>query len=190
MAQRGFSLLEILVWMAIAAIAISFVGLAVGSGSRADQFTAETERLSGMMQLAREEAVLTSKPIGLRFLAEPNAQSQTISYEWSVFEQGRWLPLSQHNYFRPASLMAGVSFDIRLEGRGIELMTAEQDEQDEQNSQAGYQPDIFFLHSGEIAPAFEIELHAEALARQYLLEGNPLGQLRMLSRNGFDQEWR
>lgn len=184
--------------MAIAAIAISFVTLSVGSGSRGDQLKADAEKLTGMIQLAVEEAVLTSRPIGLRFVQEYGDRTLETSYEWSYFEQGKWQVLLSHSFFFPQQIVNGTQLEMRLEGRAAELASGvpakqpdndDNDNTEERNKELEYKPDIFFLHSGEITPAFEIELRAESIAQQYQIAGNPVGQIRLFKRNDDNAEW-
>ncbi|MFK7731607.1 MAG: GspH/FimT family pseudopilin [Pseudomonadales bacterium] len=191
----GFSFIELLVLLAIAAIAISFVTLAVGSGSRPDQLKAQAEKLTGLMQLAVEESVLTSKPIGLRFLQEFGERELQFSYEWSVYEDGKWQPLLSHTIFSPEQLIDGSKIDLRLEGRATELYSATaKQEADNENSissdkEIKYKPDVFFLHSGEVTPAFELDVMLANIDDEYRVEVNPVGQVRLLRRNSKESEW-
>ncbi|MEM8500063.1 MAG: GspH/FimT family pseudopilin [Pseudomonadota bacterium] len=193
--QAGFSFIELLVLLAIAAIAISFVTLAVGSGSRPDQLKAQAEKLTGLMQLAVEESVLTSKPIGLRFLQEFGERDLQFSYEWSVFENGQWQPLTSHTIFSPEQLIEGSDIDLRLEGRATELYSAASAKEVDgegsisEDREIKYKPDVFFLHSGEVTPAFELDIVLNNIEEEYRIEVNPIGQVRMLRRNGKESEW-
>lgn len=188
----GFTLLETLVWLAIAAIAVSFVTLAVGAGSRPDQLQADAEKLAGLMQLAVEESVLTSKPIGLRFVQEYGERSLETRYEWSQYEQGKWLPFAEQGFFKPQQLMAGAELDMRLEGRAAELGgdgTLDANGETDKDEELSYKPDIFFLHSGEITPPLELQLRAEGIADEFLIEANVLGQIRLRQRSDVAAEW-
>ncbi|MFK8018322.1 MAG: Tfp pilus assembly protein FimT/FimU [Pseudomonadales bacterium] len=199
---RGFTLLEVLVWMAVAAVAISFVTLSVGSGSRPDQLKSDAEKLTGMIQLALEESVLTSRPMGLRFVQEYGARDLETRYEWSVFEQGKWQPLTGDSFFSDQQFFAGTEVEMRLEGRAADLAAGSSNKKNakkqnetgkasaaDQDPALQYKPDVFFLHSGEITPAFEIDLRVEVLAEQYQIAGNPVGQIRLRRRNSDSAEW-
>ena len=198
--SRGFTLLEVLVWMAVAAVAISFVTLSVGSGSRPDQLKSDAEKLTGMIQLALEESVLTSRPMGLRFVQEYGATDIETSYEWSVFEQGKWQPLTDDSFFSDQQFFVGTEVEMRFEGRAADLAEGNpikknkdgekgKAARDDKDPALQYKPDIFFLHSGEITPAFEIDLRVEVLTEQYQIAGNPVGQIRLRRRISDSAEW-
>ncbi len=195
--QSGFSFIELLVLLAIAAIAISFVTLSVGSGSRPDQLKAQAEKLTGLMQLAVEESVLTSKPIGLRFVQEFGERDLQFSYEWSLYENGLWRPLTNHSIFSPEQFIDGSDIDLRLEGRATELYSgtsANGSSSEDQANKSGekelqYKPDVFFLHSGEVTPAFEVDIMLANIDEEYRIEVNPVGQVRLLRRNSKESQW-
>lgn len=178
--------------MVVIGIGISMVTLALGDGGRSERFRNDTEQIGGLMQLAGEEAVLTSKPIGLRFVEEFGERTTEYYYEWSVYENNSWQALSEHSIFYPRKFSEGVSLNLILEGRktalGPNTTKNKQSFGSLKTAEDKYTPDLFFLHSGEIMPPFELELSADQVEVQYRIEGNPLGQLRMKQRSA-NGEW-
>lgn len=204
--SSGFTLIEILVLLIVVGIAASVVMLSVGSGSRPDQLKADVEQMAGLMQLALEESVLTSKPLGLRFDEKLDTAGSLSSYEWSAYLERQWEPIADHSYFREQQLTPGTELELTIEGRlallgaddngeGFQLGLPAKDEDSDEENAGGlngarkYKPDVFFLHSGEITPAFELVIRAENVAAEYQIEANPVGQIRLRRRNDAQSEW-
>ena len=140
---RGFTLLEMLVMLIVIGITISFVTLSIGVGGRPVELKNEAEKLTGMLQLALEEAVLTGKPIGLRIDETLDRRGTQFSYEWSVLEQGQWQPFEQHPVLQDGQVTEGIELDLTLEGVEIKLQD-EREEDDDSTLKETYQPDILF----------------------------------------------
>ncbi len=190
--HRGFTLIELLVMIAIAGIIISMVTLSVGSGSRADQMKAESERLFGMMQLSLEEAVLTSKPIGLKLIENFEQGVPQFQYEWSSLENGQWVQIEGDALFSSGKFMQSLDVDLQIQGLPLSLQESTKQEADGSDNEPEdklkkYQPDIFFLHSGELSPAFTLVISAEGLTEEYQIEGNEIGQLQLRTPNEEDE---
>lgn len=184
---RGFTLLEMLVMLIVIGITISFVTLSIGVGGRPVELKNEAEKLTGMLQLALEEAVLTGKPIGLRIDETLDRRGTQFSYEWSVLEQGQWQPFEQHPVLQDGQVTEGIELDLTLEGVEIKLQD-EREEDDDSTLKETYQPDIFILQSGELS-AFKLQISNPELPGQvYQINGNPAGALRLL-RPGDDDDF-
>lgn len=192
MRVRGFTLLEILVMLVVIGITISFVTLSIGVGGRPVELQAEAEKLTGMLQLALEESVLTGKPLGLRINETLERDGTRFVYEWSVLEQGTWQVLEQHPVLQDGQTAEGVELDLTLEGIEIKLLQdskkdSKKDSKDDSKLKESYQPDIFILQSGELTP-FTLHISNPELPGQvYRITGNPVGALRLL-RPGDEQD--
>ncbi|HWT71979.1 MAG TPA: type II secretion system minor pseudopilin GspH [Oxalicibacterium sp.] len=89
--QTGFTLMELLLVIAIAGITLGLASLSLGSNdSRALQDDAR--RVAALMQLASDEAILQNRPI----LFEADAQR----YRFLVRRQGAWSPLAGDDLLR------------------------------------------------------------------------------------------
>lgn len=91
--QRGFTLLEILVVVVIAGITLGLVSLNVMPSDRKVLET-EAQRLSLLMQLARDEAIVRNQPIaleltqtGYRFLVRDNDTWQLLTRDEELRER-------------------------------------------------------------------------------------------------------
>jgi general secretion pathway protein H len=90
--QRGFTLLELLVALVVAAVLIGMVAVSGSPGAgRALRF--EAERLAQLLSLAREEAQVRGAPI--RFDADANG------YQFSIFRDRQWRPIADDRDLRP-----------------------------------------------------------------------------------------
>lgn len=177
---RGFTLLEILVMLVVIGITISFVTLSIGVGGRPVELQTEAEKLTGMLQLALEESVLTGKPLGLRINETLERDGTHFVYEWSVLEQGTWQVLEQHPVLQDGQTAEGVELDLTLEGVDIKLQQENKEDEDDSKLKEKYQPDIFILQSGELTP-FTLHIsNPELPGLVYRIKGNPAGALRLL----------
>lgn len=185
---RGFTLIEMLVMLVVIGIAISFVTLSIGIGGRPVELQNEAEKLTGMLQLALEEAVLTGKPFGLRIEETLARDGTQFTYEWSVLEQGAWQQLGQHPVLRQGQAAAGIDLDLVLEGVAIDLRQEKKDDEDAAALQERYLPDIFILQSGELTP-FTLHIsNADLPGKVYRIRGNPVGGVRLLRPGDEDEQ--
>ena len=93
--------------LVIVSVILTFVTLTVGGDPRAEQLQRESRRLAALLEMASEEAVLSSQQLAVRFSEE--------SYEFLVLQGGQWLPLSEDPVLRARSLPEGMELDLELE---------------------------------------------------------------------------
>jgi len=62
---NGFTLIEIMVVMVIIGVVLSFVTLSIGSNSLAREMAQEAQRLTYLLELAHQEAVMESRCDGI-----------------------------------------------------------------------------------------------------------------------------
>jgi general secretion pathway protein H len=92
--KNGFTLMELLLVIAIAGITLGLASLALGpNDSRVLQDDAR--RVAALMQLAGDEAILQNRPI----LFEADAQR----YRFLIRQQGAWSPLKDDELLRGRS---------------------------------------------------------------------------------------
>lgn len=157
---RGFTLLELMVVLVIVSIVLSFVTLTAGGDSRGEQLQRETRRLAALLEMASEEAVLSSQQLAVRFSED--------GYEFMVLRGGEWLPLDDDPLLRARSLPEGVELRLELEDNPPPSLITEDSEL----------PQVFLLSSGEMTP-FEVTLSAPESERRFLVKANLLGQLEL-----------
>jgi general secretion pathway protein H len=152
--QRGFTLIEVMVVIVIIGILINFVTLSMGRNSPQDQLKTEAQRLSSLIGLASEEALLRSALIGVDIGEE--------EYSFVRLEEGTWQPMDD-NLFRARQLPAGMEFTIA---------SSQQEGEDDEEENI---PEIILLNSGEMTP-FELKLSSDHIESYYRLTGDEMGE--------------
>jgi general secretion pathway protein H len=137
----GFSLLEVLVVLVIISIIISFASISFDTDQ--EKLAQEGKRLTALMKLASEEAIMNSREYRVVFTLSSYAFAKLGNDEWREFADG---------VFRPRELPGGFSFDISL---GNEQIKLDVDTGDETKNRAA----ILFLSSGEVTP-FELVINS------------------------------
>ena len=128
----------------------------------------EAERLAALLRLARDEAVLTARPLGLR--VEPDR------YLFLVLEgEGRWRPLEADRVLHPRGVSEVVELSIVVEGRRGLLAAGGEDDRDPDQR---LRPQVLVLETGEMTP-FEITVRGRERGRYFLLEGGLDGAVRL-----------
>ena len=149
-----------MVVLVIVSVILTFVTLSAGGDPRTEQLQRESSRLAALLEMASEEAVLSSQQLAVRFSAE--------SYEFLVLQGGQWLPLSDDPVLRARSLPEGIELDLELEDNPPPSLVSEDSDL----------PQVFLLSSGEMTP-FVVTLSAPESERSFLVKANLLGQLEL-----------
>ncbi|MGI9264641.1 MAG: type II secretion system minor pseudopilin GspH [Gammaproteobacteria bacterium] len=160
--ERGFTLLELLVVLVILAVVAATAVFSIGTLGRDDRLQEEALRLTSLLRLAAEEALLSGRDIGL-YMEEDKYRFLLYSRETV-----QWLILEGDDTFRPWNLPEEVYFSVAVEDREIVLEPAEDLETIE--------PQIAVYSSGDITP-FEIYLNRELSDQKFLIEGLPNGNI-------------
>ena len=122
----------------------------------------EGERLTALMQLASEEAIMNSREYRIVFTANKYAFEKLGGGEWLEFSEG---------VFRPRELPDDFSFDITLANEPIKLVV---DDEAKPKKQAA----ILFLSSGEITP---FELVLKSTSGKEVVINNQSGEIATVS---------
>jgi general secretion pathway protein H len=171
--SAGFTLLELLVVVAIIGLLSAAVALswrAVGNDQEMEQ---ETGRLRSMIDLLREEALMQSRDYGLMF-------TQT-GYRFYVFDyrQLEWVEAQRDRLLQPHALRPLLSMTLFLEGRDVPLVP-DFESQDIENPE----PQVMLLSSGEVTP-FEVEMSREGIEGRFELNVALDGKVDVVQR-GFE----
>lgn len=111
--RRGFTLIEIVVVVAMIAIIISMVTLSMGpQEDRALQ--EEANRIGALLKLAREEAILQSQELALAIGEDGYRFEIYDGAEWQVFA-------SDDGVFRARPLPEGMELKVMLDQKPVEL---------------------------------------------------------------------
>ncbi len=158
---RAFTLLEVVVVLAITALLFGFAVLGIGDGGRSKVLDQEGKRLKAICELAAQAAILQSQEIGAVFGEN--------TYAFLNYKEGQWQPLQDDSALRRRSLPDGFQIQVAAEGSLLML-----------DAFLGKKanPQIIFFSNGEISP-FEIHLTDEQSMRSLRLTGSLTGVLEL-----------
>jgi general secretion pathway protein H len=153
---RGFTLIEVLVVVTIAAVLAALVVLRLGTWRSGVEPVAQLERLAALIDYQCEQALFQSRPRGLRLTTE--------GYDfWQSTGQG-WAPLPDDEIVRSREWAGGVAVELLVEDRAVPL-EAEPDA-----------PQLICHPLGELT---EFNLSLRAAGESAVLVGEPGGQLAL-----------
>ncbi len=172
-AHAGFSLLELLIVVAIIGLLVQAVTLSMGVLGNDREIEQETGRLRGLLNLLHEEALLQSRDYGVMF-TETGYRIYVFDYaelEWAV-------PLADR-LLEPHSLRPQLAMSLVLDGRNVPLLP-DFESQDVENPE----PQVMLLSSGEVTP-FTLEMERAGIPGRFELTAKLDGELTV-SQQGFE----
>jgi len=172
-ASAGFTLLELLVVVAIVGLLAGAVTLswrAIGNDQEMEQ---ETGRLRGMIDLLHEEALMQTRDYGLMF-TETGYRFYTFDYR-----ELKWLEAQGDDLLEPHALRPRLAMVLLLDGREVPLVR-DFESQDIENPE----PQVMLLSSGEVTP-FQLEMSRDGIPGKFELEASLDGKVTV-SQKEFD----
>ncbi len=153
---HGFTLLETMVVVLIIGIILSFATLSLRD-NKASLLKEEAQRLSALLELAREEAILSSREYSM--ILKENG------YEFQYLIENKWSPIADDNILRARQLPKEMILEADLEGEAI--MFGEEEE-----------IRIYIFSSGELTP-FDIFLHYDGETKGFHVIGRLTGKIEL-----------
>lgn len=154
----GFTLLEMLVVVAVIGIILTFAVLNLGGDRRAEELSEESRRFAELLRLASEQAVLRGEEWGVQIRAD--------DYRFLIYRDDGWALREDDDLFRARALAPDTELDIELEGRDLVL-----------ESSGEIKPTLLLLSSGEVSP-FTAEFAASATEYRYQVQADLFGDIR------------
>jgi general secretion pathway protein H len=146
-AQRGFTLIEILVVVLIIGIMVAGTVLSVGMAHGDRELENERDRLLALTSYVREQGAMQNREFGMRCFQN--------GYEFLAYNprDNRWERVENEPTMRARELPQGIAIEVKVEGRKIILPS-----QDVLPDELA--PQVMLLSSGELN-LFELTLQRE-----------------------------
>jgi general secretion pathway protein H len=175
----GFSLIELLVVISVIGIITSMVLMSLGVLRDDRQLRVEARRISSLIELAQDEAVMQGREFGLEVMVS--------SYRFVEYDpfQLRWVEIIGDDMFRFRQLPADIEFDLLLEDQIIVLdMDPEQIEDPDSNdigrSTETYAPHVMIFSSGDSTP-FELQIVNRSEQQKVIMRGDLTGAIEVMT---------
>jgi general secretion pathway protein H len=156
--QRGFTLWELLIVVAIVAITISMVQLSVGLSDETRDLKSVGKNLGKLFHLLNQEAVFESRNYAVSV--------QDKSFIVLEYNQGEWTQ-SKQSFFSKIKMTESQRSELIIEDKIIDISVTDPP-----------QPHILILSSGEMTP-FEWRISDQLTQSGIVLQGNVLGGVLM-----------
>ncbi len=178
---RAFTLIEMLVVLAIIGILVSITFLSLGILSDDDKLGREARRLSSLVEMVSDEAATQGRDFGLEFM--------TAGYRFVEYDPllDQWFEVIGDDYLVQRDLDEGIEFALRLEehnvllypkaqkpkrGRGEDGAIPTRDLSDD------YLPHVLIMSSGDVSP-FKLRFVRFADGSELILEMSLTGEIKI-----------
>lgn len=181
-ASRGFTLLEILLVVALIGLAATAVTLTIGRSGPEDKMVTEGQRFIALFQLVQEETELAGQELGLRV--------EDHGYLWVALDgEGKWQPLADDRYLTEKRFDDSISLTLALDD-----LPFQQEERlseggklfedkplfEEQGEEQKYEPQVLIFPGGEATP-FSLTFKHLDLAGEWRVDSNDFGQAQLIT---------
>jgi general secretion pathway protein H len=156
--QRGFTLWELLVVVAIVAITISMMQFSVGLGDQTRDLKRIGKDLGKLFHLLNQEAVFEGHNFAISV--------QEKGFVVLKYEEGNWTP-AEDSFLSRFKMTESQISELVIESQVIDI-----------SPKSDPQPHILILSSGEMTP-FEWRIRDKLSQFGILLQGNMLGSVLM-----------
>ncbi len=183
--SSGFTLIEMLIVIVIAAILFTYATLSIRGHNPEDKIHTEAQRLDQLIQLALEQAILRGEEYAL--------EVHINSYRFLRQQRGKWIEVKNDRILRQRQLPKDMQMELSLEDTTIVISPAtgadsfslkDKTSNKNNNSRDKLHPQIYLLASGEITPEFSIRLSYPGVKTSYLIKGRFDGQLKSSRSHG------
>lgn len=175
--ERGFTLIEILVSIAIIGIMLSIVVLSMNIVGNDREIRQEARRLVSLIDLAKDDSILQGREFGIEFIR--------AGYRFVEYDPGldQWAEIPADDTLRLRELPEAMEVRLFLEDKEIRLADAPAEIQYGKNQAQGrkrYSPHLLIFSSGEMTP-FEVQIEMPERNLALGISGDLLGNLQVMS---------
>ncbi len=142
----GFTLIELLLVIAILGVITSISIFAINSAGRNDDLTIDARRLTSLIELSREEAIMQSRDYGIELLEDGY---QFLEY---IPTLESWKITINDNLFRERKFSPNIQYDLFIENNAIEINQKQSDPNNIDELNLERVPHILILSSGDLNP--------------------------------------
>ena len=162
--ERGFTLLEMLVVLAIIGIVTAGVLLSLNLGGHDVPLDTAAHRLHALMRYAREQGELQTRDYGIVF--EPRG------YRFVVFSErhNAWRQATGDSALRARRLPAGVRLRVVVDGREVKLRAHPEDKN------GSLAPQVMLYSSGDLS-SFRVTLERPGTHRGFVIRPDRDGRI-------------
>ena len=158
-----------MVVLVLIGIIFTFAMLSLGGDDYAELMEQESHRMTTLLELASDEAVLRGEELAVLFSED--------GYEFLVLNEERWQASEEDGLLKAYTLPADVELRLEIEGEPpILTAAAAADDADkkDQDEEEPLEPQVFILSSGEMTP-FTVILESHQSRFRYHLTASLLG---------------
>jgi len=151
--QRGFTLIEIIVVIALISIVLTMVTVSIGD-PQVKRMQEASERFIALIQLTKEQAIFNSQEYAVSIWDS--------GYSFYTLDKAGWILVTGDKLFRARDLSEGITHKLYLDN--IKVILPGEDNK---------KPQIFITSDGEISP-FKLDI-TDSESWSYKLTFNELG---------------
>lgn len=168
MHSRGFSLMELMVVIAIIGLVTAVVLIRFSGNTRDTELDQEAQRLDALFDYVREQAELQTRDYGFRV--------NRSGYSFVVFDVlgNQWRPVDEDDALRERAFPADLQPGLVVEGRGVVLEQKKKD-----SDLDDFAPQVMIFANGDLT-SFELALQREGAEQRARIYTDEQTNLRLL----------